>query len=142
MNECGMTIVLGTLLNRLFGTSFDVMSETARQQTTKGIWMSKDKDKKILIMDVEGTDGRERGEDQVCQALLTMFLPSSVKGQWTKKRLFFTVTKLYSSCEQTGFRAQKCIVFSRNNRSVDREHVGTSSWSVQWRQHGSSQDRL
>ncbi|KAK3814929.1 MAG: RHD3/Sey1 [Benniella sp.] len=53
-----------TLLNRLFGTSFDVMSETARQQTTKGIWMSKDKDKKILIMDVEGTDGRERGEDQ------------------------------------------------------------------------------
>ncbi|KAF9353697.1 Dynamin-like GTPase that mediates homotypic ER fusion [Mortierella sp. NVP85] len=50
--------------SKLFGTSFDVMSETARQQTTKGIWMSKDKDKKILIMDVEGTDGRERGEDQ------------------------------------------------------------------------------
>ncbi|KAG0354729.1 RHD3/Sey1 [Gamsiella multidivaricata] len=53
-----------TLLNRLFGTSFDVMSETARMQTTKGIWISKDKDKKVLIMDVEGTDGRERGEDQ------------------------------------------------------------------------------
>ncbi|KAG0309687.1 Dynamin-like GTPase that mediates homotypic ER fusion [Dissophora globulifera] len=53
-----------TLLNRLFGTNFDVMSESARSQTTKGIWMSKDKDKKVLIMDVEGTDGRERGEDQ------------------------------------------------------------------------------
>ncbi|KAF8923929.1 RHD3/Sey1 [Dissophora ornata] len=53
-----------TLLNRLFGTSFDVMSESARSQTTKGIWMSKDKDKRVLIMDVEGTDGRERGEDQ------------------------------------------------------------------------------
>lgn len=27
---------LGTLLNRLFGTNFDVMDETRRQQTTKG----------------------------------------------------------------------------------------------------------
>ena len=26
----------GTLLNRLFGTTFDVMDETRRQQTTKG----------------------------------------------------------------------------------------------------------
>ncbi|KAG0308863.1 Dynamin-like GTPase that mediates homotypic ER fusion, partial [Dissophora globulifera] len=53
-----------TLLNRLFGTSFDVMSETARMQTTKGIWISKARGMKVLIMDVEGTDGRERGEDQ------------------------------------------------------------------------------
>ena len=28
--------LLGTLLNRLFGTTFDVMDETRRQQTTKG----------------------------------------------------------------------------------------------------------
>ncbi|KAF9586387.1 Dynamin-like GTPase that mediates homotypic ER fusion [Lunasporangiospora selenospora] len=35
-----------TLLNRLFGTSFDVMSETARMQTTKGIWISKGRDMK------------------------------------------------------------------------------------------------
>ncbi|KAJ2458281.1 Dynamin-like GTPase that mediates homotypic ER fusion, partial [Coemansia sp. RSA 2424] len=27
-----------TLLNRLFGTRFDVMSEAQRQQTTRGIW--------------------------------------------------------------------------------------------------------
>lgn len=46
------------------------MSDTARQQTTKGIWMSRAKEdgktsgKNILVMDVEGTDGRERGEDQ------------------------------------------------------------------------------
>ena len=50
------------------------MSEQDRKQTTKGIWMSKNKrehsvsDAKmadnILVMDVEGTDGRERGEDQ------------------------------------------------------------------------------
>ncbi|GAA5977656.1 hypothetical protein JCM11641_006892 [Rhodosporidiobolus odoratus] len=53
-----------TLLNRLFGTKFDVMSETERRQTTKGIWMSKADSLPVLVMDVEGTDGRERGEDQ------------------------------------------------------------------------------
>ncbi|KAK4156355.1 protein SEY1 [Chaetomidium leptoderma] len=64
-----------TLLNHLFKTEFSVMSETARRQTTKGIWMSKNKRPaaagepatmadNILVMDVEGTDGRERGEDQ------------------------------------------------------------------------------
>lgn len=64
-----------TLLNQLFGTEFGVMSEEDRRQTTKGIWLSKNKREKargggrnmaenILVMDVEGTDGRERGEDQ------------------------------------------------------------------------------
>lgn len=63
-----------TLLNNLFGTEFGVMSESERRQTTKGIWMSKNKREggsesekmadNILVMDVEGTDGRERGEDQ------------------------------------------------------------------------------
>ena len=65
-----------TLLNYLFGTDFGVMSEQDRKQTTKGIWMSKNKKEhlkdqqgkgmaeNILVMDVEGTDGRERGEDQ------------------------------------------------------------------------------
>ncbi|OQN98688.1 Protein SEY1 [Cryoendolithus antarcticus] len=65
-----------TLLNYLFGTQFGVMSEADRRQTTKGIWMSRNKKEdasapkeqrmaeNILVMDVEGTDGRERGEDQ------------------------------------------------------------------------------
>ncbi|KAE8149397.1 protein sey1 [Aspergillus avenaceus] len=61
-----------TLLNHLFGTQFSVMSEMERRQTTKGIWLSNNKNKNesnsmadnILVMDVEGTDGRERGEDQ------------------------------------------------------------------------------
>lgn len=58
-----------TLLNHLFGTSFTVMDEKARRQTTKGIWMSRAEGEdgvgsNILVMDVEGTDGRERGEDQ------------------------------------------------------------------------------
>ena len=54
-----------TLLNALFNTQFGVMSEAERKQTTKGIWLSKNKSKtagmadNILVMDVEGTDGRE-----------------------------------------------------------------------------------
>jgi len=51
------------------------MAEQERRQTTKGIWLSKNKREhvdggghkmadNILVMDVEGTDGRERGEDQ------------------------------------------------------------------------------
>ncbi|KDQ21608.1 hypothetical protein BOTBODRAFT_208395 [Botryobasidium botryosum FD-172 SS1] len=53
-----------TLLNRLFGTTFDVMDESNRQQTTKGIWMCRAQNMNVMVMDVEGTDGRERGEDQ------------------------------------------------------------------------------
>lgn len=59
-----------TLLNHLFGTEFSVMDDSSRRQTTKGIWMSKNKKEggkmanNILVMDVEGSDGRERGEDQ------------------------------------------------------------------------------
>jgi len=49
-----------TLLNG----SFDVMDENQRSQTTKGIWMSRGRGMHVLVMDVEGTDGRERGEDQ------------------------------------------------------------------------------
>ncbi|KAL0077925.1 RHD3/Sey1 [Phycomyces blakesleeanus] len=53
-----------TLLNKLFGTGFDVMDETQRSQTTKGIWISRGRGMHVVVMDVEGTDGRERGEDQ------------------------------------------------------------------------------
>lgn len=54
-----------TLLNLLFDTSFGTMNENERKQTTKGIWMGRAREAPILVMDVEGTDGRERGEDQV-----------------------------------------------------------------------------
>jgi hypothetical protein len=64
-----------TLLNYLFGTNFGVMNEEDRRQTTKGIWLAKNEKggsdsstskmaENILVMDVEGTDGQERGEDQ------------------------------------------------------------------------------
>jgi hypothetical protein len=52
------------------------MDETQRKQTTKGIrsyfleltsgiWLSRALKSDILIMDVEGTDSRERGDEQV-----------------------------------------------------------------------------
>lgn len=79
-----------TLLNRLFNTNFDVMDETQRRlQTTRGIWMAHSplvnhtinenekkegiRNKNIFVMDVEGTDGRERGEDQDFERKAALF---------------------------------------------------------------------
>ncbi|RLV89824.1 Protein SEY1 [Spathaspora sp. JA1] len=80
-----------TLLNRLFHTNFDVMDETQRrQQTTKGIWMAHsprvttthDQQQQqqhhplgsnIYVMDVEGTDGREHGEDKDFERKAALF---------------------------------------------------------------------
>ncbi|KAL6005921.1 Cell wall protein rhd3 [Asimina triloba] len=55
-----------TLLNHLFGTNFREMDAfKGRSQTTKGVWLAKcvDIEPCTLVMDLEGTDGRERGED-------------------------------------------------------------------------------
>ncbi|KMZ59733.1 putative Protein SEY1 [Zostera marina] len=55
-----------TLLNHLFQTNFKEMDAfTGRCQTTKGIWLAKcaDIEPSTLVMDMEGTDGRERGQD-------------------------------------------------------------------------------
>jgi hypothetical protein len=55
--------VLGTLLNLLFDTKFETMDQSlGRNQTTKGVWMSKNPEGSILIFDIEGTDSKERGE--------------------------------------------------------------------------------
>ncbi|KAK6200532.1 putative stress-related vesicular transport protein [Scheffersomyces amazonensis] len=75
-----------TLLNRLFNTNFDVMEESRRQQTTKGIWLASspvistsepiihpETEESLLVMDVEGTDGRERGEDQDFERKAALF---------------------------------------------------------------------
>ncbi|EFA78113.1 hypothetical protein PPL_08761 [Heterostelium album PN500] len=57
-----------TLLNLLFNTKFAVMdSVSGRRQTTQGVWMgiaNMNSPETYLILDVEGTDGRERGEDE------------------------------------------------------------------------------
>ncbi|MCI01782.1 ROOT HAIR defective 3 GTP-binding family protein, partial [Trifolium medium] len=54
-----------TLMNNLFHTDFTEMDALrARSQTTKGIWIAKCTGIKpcTIAMDLEGTDGRERGE--------------------------------------------------------------------------------
>ncbi|KAJ2161017.1 Dynamin-like GTPase that mediates homotypic ER fusion [Coemansia sp. RSA 552] len=53
-----------TLLNRLFGTTFAEMGSGTRRQTTRGIWGARGAGTQAVVLDVEGTDGRERGEDQ------------------------------------------------------------------------------
>ena len=58
-----------TLLNKVFGTSFVEMdAQVGRSQTTKGVWVSKspritDSNATVLVLDLEGSDRRERGED-------------------------------------------------------------------------------
>ena len=53
-----------TLMNLLFDTPFAVMdSSRGRGQTTKGIWLSKSKQFPLLVLDLQGTDSIEGGED-------------------------------------------------------------------------------
>ncbi|XP_022715165.1 protein ROOT HAIR DEFECTIVE 3-like [Durio zibethinus] len=77
LSECGLSYAVvsimgpqssgkSTLLNHLFYTNFREMDAfKGRSQTTKGIWMAKCAgiEPCTLVMDLEGTDGRERGED-------------------------------------------------------------------------------
>ncbi|XP_029128751.1 protein ROOT HAIR DEFECTIVE 3 [Cajanus cajan] len=77
LGECGLSYAVvsimgpqssgkSTLLNSLFRTNFREMDAfKGRSQTTKGIWMAKcvGIEPCTLVMDLEGTDGRERGED-------------------------------------------------------------------------------
>ncbi|KAI3772903.1 hypothetical protein L6452_04097 [Arctium lappa] len=75
--ECGLSYAVvsimgpqssgkSTLLNHLFHTNFQEMDAfKGRSQTTKGIWMARCTgiEPCTVVMDLEGTDGRERGED-------------------------------------------------------------------------------
>ncbi|XP_021294004.1 protein ROOT HAIR DEFECTIVE 3-like [Herrania umbratica] len=77
LGECGLSYAVvsimgpqssgkSTLLNNLFGTNFREMDAfKGRSQTTKGIWLANCAgiEPCTLVMDLEGTDGRERGED-------------------------------------------------------------------------------
>ncbi|KVH94233.1 Root hair defective 3 GTP-binding, partial [Cynara cardunculus var. scolymus] len=74
--ECGLSYAVvsimgpqssgkSTLLNHLFHTNFKEMDAFKGRQTTKGIWMARCAgiEPCTIVMDLEGTDGRERGED-------------------------------------------------------------------------------
>ncbi|KAI3671636.1 hypothetical protein L1987_87376 [Smallanthus sonchifolius] len=77
LGECGLSYAVvaimgpqssgkSTLLNHLFHTNFKEMDAyRGRSQTTKGIWMARCAgiEPCTNVMDLEGTDGRERGED-------------------------------------------------------------------------------
>ncbi|WOH03989.1 hypothetical protein DCAR_0623394 [Daucus carota subsp. sativus] len=77
LSECGLSYAVvsimgpqssgkSTLLNHLFHTDFKEMDAfKGRTQTTKGIWMARCTgiEPCTIVMDLEGTDGRERGED-------------------------------------------------------------------------------
>ncbi|CAN1810163.1 Protein ROOT HAIR DEFECTIVE 3 homolog 2 [Linum perenne] len=77
LSDCGLSYAVvaimgpqssgkSTLMNHLFHTNFREMDAfRGRGQTTKGIWMAKcvGIEPFTVGMDLEGTDGRERGED-------------------------------------------------------------------------------
>ncbi|CAI5464782.1 unnamed protein product [Closterium sp. Yama58-4] len=77
MTECGLSYAViaivgpqssgkSTLLNHLFHTTFDEMDALkGRRQTTQGIWVAEARGIRpfTLVLDIEGTDSRERGED-------------------------------------------------------------------------------
>ena len=78
-----------TLLNHLFNTNFEIMSEEkGRGQTTQGIWLAMNKEYKCLILDCEGTDSKERGEDRFkfehCSSLFCLALADVLMiNMWT-----------------------------------------------------------
>ncbi|XP_041028943.1 protein ROOT HAIR DEFECTIVE 3 homolog 2-like isoform X2 [Juglans microcarpa x Juglans regia] len=77
LTDCGLSYAVvsimgpqssgkSTLMNHLFHTNFREMDAyKGRSQTTKGIWIAKcvGIEPLTVAMDLEGTDGRERGED-------------------------------------------------------------------------------
>lgn len=55
-----------TLLNAMFGTKFDTLNQetSGMQQTTKGVWVSTNDQRNIIVFDIEGTDSSERGNQR------------------------------------------------------------------------------
>lgn len=68
-HRCCTFLIIGTLLNLLFGTSFQVLNAETRGRTTLGVWLSfpenapeRLKDK-VVVLDVEGTDSTQRDDN-------------------------------------------------------------------------------
>eukprot|EP00834_Sanchytrium_tribonematis_P004964 NODE_273_length_11040_cov_1.244036.p3 type:complete len:447 gc:universal NODE_273_length_11040_cov_1.244036:8331-6991(-) len=63
-----------TLLNELFNLNFSVM-QSSRQQTTRGIVASSyhSDSRQVIVCDVEGSDGREHGDQQHHERCLMLF---------------------------------------------------------------------
>ncbi|KAG0707121.1 RHD3/Sey1 [Suillus ampliporus] len=54
------------------GFNYNIVAVFGSQSTGKSIWMCRGNDMGVMVMDVEGTDGRERGEDQRKSALFSL----------------------------------------------------------------------
>jgi len=51
-------------MNKLFDTNFEIMDKSkGRQQTTQGIWVALHPNR-YIVLDCEGTDSKERGDDR------------------------------------------------------------------------------
>ena len=78
-----------TLLNHVFSTNFEIMSDDkGRAQTTKGIWVGLNKEFKVILFDVEGTDSKERGDERFkfeqCSSLFTLAMSDVLMiNMWT-----------------------------------------------------------
>jgi len=138
-----------TLLNKLFHTKFDVMNEAQRQQTTKGIWLGyspeietnklesveKLHQENVFVMDVEGSDGRERGEDQDFERKAALFALS------TSEILIVNIWEhqvgLYQGANmgllKTVFEVNLSLFGNKDHKVlllfVIRDHVGTTPLS-------------
>lgn len=165
-----------TLLNALFKTRFQVMDETQRAQTTKGIWMAKadmssavehhtkvaggdpdsdgdrdfvkvgnplsqaeagkknSNDGAIMVLDVEGTDGRERGDDQDFERRSALFALATsevlIVNMWEHQvglyqganmGLLKTVFEVNLSLFQNSGQARRSLIMF-----VIRDHIGTT----------------
>ena len=78
-----------TLLNHVFGTDFEVMTDDkGRGQTTQGIWAAVNQDFNTIVFDVEGTDAKERGDDRFkfeqCSSLFALAMADVLMiNMWT-----------------------------------------------------------
>lgn len=90
-----------TLLNNLFETKFEVMSqEKGRGQTTQGIWESNSLKFKCLILDCEGTDSSERGEERYkfeqCSSLFALAMADVlIINMWTNVKNIIIIIIIY-----------------------------------------------
>ncbi|KAE8734346.1 Protein ROOT HAIR DEFECTIVE 3-like protein 2 [Hibiscus syriacus] len=98
LSNCGLSYavvaILGpqsggksTLLNHLFRTNFREMDAfRGRSQTTKGIWIANcvGIEPFTVAMDLEGTDGRERGEDDTAFEKQSALFALAIADIWCK----------------------------------------------------------
>lgn len=63
------------LLNHIFGTNFEVLhAAKGRRQTTKGIWLSKSTIPNFSVLDIGGSDGKDKQDQLLSERQIALFL--------------------------------------------------------------------